>query len=85
MTAMKLIIITDDAKNDMKLLSTDKRKKIHEFIYHSLSRRTKPMDEYDDTYRVKANFFRCIIDSISIHFEREPRGKFIIARVTEKK
>ncbi|HDT14933.1 MAG TPA: hypothetical protein ENN55_01860 [Firmicutes bacterium] len=84
MSAMKLIEITDAAKNDMRLLPSGQLKKVHEFIYHKLSRRTKPMDEYEDTYRVKANFFKCNIESLSIYFEKEPRGKLIIARITAK-
>ena len=83
MTAMKLILITHDDKNDIRLMNKKKAQLIYDFIFKILSRRTKPMDTYADTYRVKANFFCCMYDSYYIHFERESSGRFIIARITE--
>ncbi|HDQ26508.1 MAG TPA: hypothetical protein ENN43_07180 [bacterium] len=80
---MKLILITDEAKNDMRLMNKKKAQAVYDFIFKTLSRRVKPMDSYPDTYRVKADFFRRVSGSYSIHFERSPKGKITIARITE--
>ncbi len=85
MTAMSLIRITDPAKNAITVMQKETQKKVIDFIYRDLSRRTRPMDEYQDTYRIKADFFCCNLNALKIYFEREHNGVLIIDRVIDKK
>jgi len=84
MTAMNLVKITEQAATSISTLRSETAKKIHEFIYHDLSRRNKPMDAYTDTYRIKADFFCCTYLATGIYFEREKNGTVIIAGVAAK-
>ena len=84
MTAMNLVKITEQAAAGISTLQTETGKKLHEFIYHELSRRNKPMDEYEDTYRIKSDFFCCTHLTTAIYFEREKNGTVIIAKVVSK-
>ncbi len=85
MSAMNLVMITDQAGLDLAALHNQLKKQVHEFIYDELSRRNRPMDEYEDTYRVKADFFCCVIHSTAIYFEREKNNTVIIARIINKR
>lgn len=84
MSAMNLVTITEQAMKDMFILKQDIKNKVHEFIFHELSRRNKPMDEYKDTYRIKADFFCCNVHSTAVYFEREKNNTVIIARIIKK-
>lgn len=85
MSAMNLVSITEQASREMFVLKSELKKKIHNYIYKDLSRRNRPMDEYKDTYRIKADFFCAVVHSVSIYFEREKNGSVIIARIIKKK
>ena len=82
---MNLIRITDPAKNVISVMQREMQKKVIDFIYKDLSRRNRPMDEYEDTYRIEADFFCCNFHMLRIYFEREYGGTLIIDRVIDKK
>lgn len=81
---MNLVKITEQAQKDILILKSDFKKKIHAFIYRDLSRRNRPMDEYPDTYRIKADFFCSTVHETAVYFEREKNGTVIIARIIRK-
>ena len=86
MTAMNLVSFTEQSKSDLKTLhpAPKQGKEIADFIFKTLSRRNKPMDEYEDTYRIQADFFCCIYLNTGIYFEREKNGTVIISRIIQR-